>query len=70
MKARRTHTTPETTAAIERLRTLAAEAQDHVLLADGPPNPDHKLLDLCAEALHHLVTAERAWRDRPTTDPN
>lgn len=50
---------------IERLRKIAAEAQDHLLLADGEPNPDAELLDLCADALDLLVIAARAWRDRP-----
>ena len=50
----------ETIPAMARFRQLAAEARDHLLLADGPPHPDADLLDLCAEALHHLSHAEKA----------
>jgi hypothetical protein len=50
--------------AINRLRAIAADAGD-ALLTEGPVQPDHKLLDLCAEALHVLVHAERAWVARP-----
>lgn len=44
-------------AAIDRLRRIAAEARDHLLLGDGPPHPDAELLDACGEALHMLVQA-------------
>jgi hypothetical protein len=57
----------ELAATIERLRTIAAEAGDHLLLGDGPPHPDHKLLDLCAEALHwrrRSDVAEKEFRKR------
>jgi hypothetical protein len=43
---------PEPGATIDRLRTIAAEARN-ALLTEGPVQPDHQLLDLCAEALHH-----------------
>ena len=51
------------TASIERLRQVAAEAGDS-LLTEGYVQPDHELLDLCAEALHHLTHAQRAWEAR------
>lgn len=47
---------------IARLRQIAAEAGDHLLLGDGPPNPDAKLLDLCATILD--VDAEAKAIDR------
>ncbi|MDA8249548.1 MAG: hypothetical protein M0Z28_10245 [Rhodospirillales bacterium] len=51
--------------AIARLRQIAAEAGNHLLLGDGPPHPDAALLDLCGEALHHLRAAETAYQARP-----
>lgn len=48
------------TASIARLRQVAAEAGD-ALLNEGYVQPDHELLDLSAEALHHLTDAQRAW---------
>lgn len=54
----------ETVPAMVRFRQLAAEARDHMLLADGPPHPDADLLDLCAEALHHLGHAQKAFDAR------
>jgi hypothetical protein len=51
--------------AIDRLKAIVAESGDRLLLADGPPNPDAELLDLCAEALHHLKAAEKAYNERP-----
>ena len=50
--------------AIARFRELAADSGDRLLLGDGPPNPDARLLDLCAEALHHLRSAEKAYASR------
>jgi hypothetical protein len=44
---------------ISRLQTIAAESGD-ALLIEGPVNPDHALLDLCATALHHLAPAQKA----------
>lgn len=41
--------TPDFGAAITRLREIAANSADRLLLADGPPHPDAELLDLCAE---------------------
>ncbi len=54
----------ETVPAMIRFRQLAAESRDHLLLADGPPHPDADLLDLCAEALHHLGHAQKAYDAR------
>ncbi len=51
---------------IARLRQIAAEAGDHLLLADGPSNPDRKLLDLCAEIIEQRKTADavlQRWKD-------
>ncbi len=45
---------------IARLRQIAAEAGDHLLLGDGPPCPDAKLLDLCSEIVHQARVAEAA----------
>jgi hypothetical protein len=56
---------PDVQPTIDRLKAIAAAAGDHLLLADGPANPDIKLLDLCAEALHHLTAAETAYQSRP-----
>lgn len=50
---------------VARMRQIASEAQDHLLLADGPPHPDGKLLEVCAEALALLSGAERAREQRP-----
>jgi hypothetical protein len=56
---------PDLSAALEQMRRIACEAGDHLLLGDGPPNPDHALLDLCAEAIRlkrASETALAAWR--------
>ena len=58
---------PEFAAAIDRFRAIAAASGDRLLLGDGPPHPDAELLKLCAEALHLLIEAECASRDRPIT---
>jgi hypothetical protein len=50
---------PDMLPAIARFRDIAAQSGD-ALLTEGAVSPDHKLLDLCATALHHLVAAERA----------
>jgi hypothetical protein len=34
------------------------------LLTEGPVHPDHKLLELCADALHHLGHAQKAYDKR------
>lgn len=46
-------------AAIALFRTIAASAGD-ALATEGPVHPDHQLLGLCADALHHLALAEAA----------
>jgi hypothetical protein len=47
---------PDTT--IDRLREIARQSRDHMILADGPVHLDADLLDLCAEALHLLHRAD------------
>lgn len=48
--------------AIARMREIAAEAGDHLLLGDGPAHPDAALLDLCAEIAHQRKVAEATDR--------
>jgi hypothetical protein len=55
--------------AIDRIRQLATEATDHLILADGPPHPDYKLLEICAEigerrkeALAASEAKDRGWK--------
>lgn len=43
---------PDFSATMTRMRELAAQSGDALLLANGPVQPDAALLDLCAEALH------------------
>ena len=59
------HTTnkPDFTAAMARLKQIALTSADNAL-TEGPVNADRQLLDLCAEALHALVHAERAYSSR------
>ena len=52
---------PDFTAAIAQLKHIAATSADNAL-TEGPVNADRLLLDLCAEALHSLVHAERSLR--------
>jgi hypothetical protein len=54
---------PDFSTAIARLREIATTSSDDAL-TEGPVNPDRRLLDLCAETLHALVHAERAYRSR------
>jgi hypothetical protein len=54
---------PDFTAAIARLKQIAATSADNAL-TEGPVNPDRHLLDLCTEALHALVHAERTYHSR------
>jgi hypothetical protein len=49
---------------IQRFRQIAKESAEHAILADGPVSPDADLLDLCAEALHVLLRAEKANAER------
>lgn len=61
---------PDFTAAIAQLRQIAVTSADNAL-TEGPVNADRQLLDLCAEALHALVHAERdfaAGKMRSDTD--
>lgn len=51
-KARELPLGEELSPTIERLRAIAAASGD-ALLSEGPVHPDHELLDVCAEALHH-----------------
>lgn len=64
MSARRDELAGQFAPAIARLRAIAAEAAD-ALLTEGRPNPDYRLLDLCADVLHIQVHAERALAARP-----
>jgi hypothetical protein len=50
--------------AVARLKAIAMQSAD-ALLTEGPVHPDHELLDLRANALHHLVHAQKAWDARP-----
>jgi hypothetical protein len=54
---------PDFTTAIARLREIAITSADNAL-TEGPVNPDRNLLDLCADALHHLAHGEKAYRAR------
>ena len=49
-----------------QLKAVAAASGDSLLLADGPPQPDWRLLDLCGDALHYSKAANAAYgaRDR------
>jgi hypothetical protein len=44
--------------AVARLKEIATQSLD-ALLTEGTVNPDHELLDLCADALHYLGHAEK-----------
>lgn len=50
---------------VARMREIAAQGGDSLLLANGPPHPDHELLDVCGEALHFAkeAAALRAQHD-------
>jgi hypothetical protein len=56
-------TKPDFTGAIAQLRLIAITSADNAL-TEGPVNADRQLLDLCADALHALVHAERAYHSR------
>lgn len=67
MSVNKKATTPTFAPAIARLREIAAQS-GYALLTEGPVNPDHELLELCADALHHLGHAQKAddaRRDTP-----
>lgn len=59
-KAKPSSSTPDLGPAIARLREIAANSADRLLLADGPPHPDAALLDLCAEIAYRRKIAEQA----------
>ncbi len=61
-KSARSSSPPKLSPAIVRLRRIAAAPGDHRLLEDGPPHPDAKLLDLCAEIAHQRKVADAAWQ--------
>jgi hypothetical protein len=54
---------PNFSDAIAALRHIADTSADNAL-TEGPVNADRQLLDLCAEALHRVVHAERAYARR------
>ena len=45
--------------AVDRLRQMADQAGD-ALFTEGPVNPDHRLLDMCAEIGHRRKLADAA----------
>lgn len=61
-KSARSSSPPNLSPAIARLRRIAAAPGDHRLLEDGPPHPDAKLLDLCAEIAHQRKVTDAAWQ--------
>lgn len=54
--------TPNLQPAIDRLKVIAGQSGDHLLLGDGTPHPDAGLLDLCVEIARLRGVAEAAWR--------
>jgi hypothetical protein len=63
---------PDLQPAIDQLKALAAHSGDRLLLADGPPNPDAALLDLCADIARQRKVADAAlekWRANTRHDP-
>jgi hypothetical protein len=54
----------EFSAAIAQMKALVVQSADHELLGDGPPHPDAKLLDLCADIGHQRKVAEAALERR------
>ncbi len=46
---------------LARLREIAAATGDALLLADGPPHPDAKLLDICAEVAEAHRQERATW---------
>jgi len=59
-KPKGTDSIPDLHSAMARLREIAAQAGDHLLLGDGPPHPDARLLELCADAVQLLRTTDHA----------
>ncbi len=62
--ASRRHPVPDLSVAIDRLRAIATESAEHLLHSDGPPHPDARLLDLCAEIGHQRRVADAALERR------
>jgi hypothetical protein len=58
-KSERLHQLLGLVPAVARLKQIATQSQDAMLM-EGDVNPDHRLLDLCADALHYLSHAEKA----------
>lgn len=59
-------------ATVDRLKQIAGDAMDHLILSDGPPQPDYALLDLCGDLLHllkHANAAREACRNMSYRDP-
>jgi len=52
------------TSTIDRLRQIAAESGDHLLLGDGPPRPDFELLGVCGDLLHAMKQQKSAREAR------
>lgn len=46
---------------VARMKEIAAQSGDSLLLANGPPHPDHELLDTCAEAMQQVKRAKELW---------
>jgi hypothetical protein len=55
--------------AIDRLRAIATRSYDNLLLAEGPPDPDYLLLDLCGDALHLTKQANKIAEERDASIP-
>lgn len=58
---------PDFAPAIARFREIA-DTSTYALLTEGPVHPDHKLLELCADALHYFKQSERALAARQFTN--
>jgi len=54
---------------MERLKEIAATSGDSLFLADGPPQPDWRLLDLCADALHAVKQGKKLMERRLAEAP-
>ena len=52
------------TPTINRLREIATATYDTLLLAEGPPQPDYELLDLCSKTLRAIKIANAANQAR------
>jgi len=47
---------------------MATQSYDNLLTAEGPPQPDYELLDLCSETLNAIKQANDINRIRETMD--